>query len=63
MKTITVALSVLVLTGSLGVSFQRFVNRPYHPVLKDADSGDIIDFDGPCDLDPLGKDEIHVRFQ
>jgi hypothetical protein len=28
------------------------------PVLKDASSGDIIDFYGPCDHDPLGKDEI-----
>ena len=26
------------------------------PVLKDAD--DIIDFYGPCDHDPLGKDEV-----
>ncbi len=28
------------------------------PVLKDASSGDIIDFYGPCNHDPLGKDEI-----
>ena len=28
------------------------------PVLKDPNSGDIIDFYGPCDHDPLGKDEI-----
>jgi hypothetical protein len=28
------------------------------PVLKDASSGDIIDFYGSCDHDPLGKDEI-----
>jgi hypothetical protein len=28
------------------------------PVLKDASSGDIIDFYGSCEHDPLGKDEI-----
>lgn len=28
------------------------------PVLKDPGEGDIIDFYGPCDHDPLGKDEI-----
>lgn len=28
------------------------------PVLKDASSGDIIDYYGSCDHDPLGKDEI-----
>jgi hypothetical protein len=28
------------------------------PVLKDPSSGDIIDFYGSCDHDPLGKDEI-----
>jgi hypothetical protein len=28
------------------------------PVLKDPSEGDIIDFYGPCDYDPLGKDEI-----
>jgi len=32
-----------------------------HPILKDADSGDIIDFYGPCDHDPLGKDEIQAQ--
>lgn len=29
------------------------------PVLKDPAEGDIIDFYGPCDHDPLGKDEVH----
>jgi hypothetical protein len=29
-----------------------------HPQLKSPDSGDIVDFYGPCDHDPLGKDEI-----
>jgi hypothetical protein len=28
------------------------------PVLKDANSGDIIDFYGPCDHDPMGRGEI-----
>ena len=28
------------------------------PVLKDPRDGDIIDFFGPCDHDPLGKEEI-----
>ena len=29
-----------------------------HPQLKSADSGDIIDYYGSCDHDPLGKDEV-----
>ena len=32
-----------------------------HPILKQADSGDIIDFYGPCNHDPLGKDEIQAQ--
>lgn len=32
-----------------------------HPVLKETDSGDIIDFYGPCSHDPLGKDEIQSQ--
>jgi len=28
------------------------------PVLKDASEGDIVDFYGPCDYDPLGKEEV-----
>jgi hypothetical protein len=28
------------------------------PELKDASDGDIIDFYGPCDYDPLGKEEV-----
>jgi hypothetical protein len=32
-----------------------------HPILKDADSDDIIDFYGPCDHDPLGKDEVQAQ--
>jgi len=31
------------------------------PRLKEADSGDIIDFYGSCNHDPLGKDEIHAQ--
>jgi len=31
------------------------------PVLKDPGSGDIIDFYGPCNHDPLGKEEIHEQ--
>jgi hypothetical protein len=33
------------------------------PELKDASEGDIIDFYGPCDHDPLGKVEIHRQKQ
>lgn len=28
------------------------------PVLRDPRDGDIIDFYGPCDYDPLGKEEV-----
>jgi hypothetical protein len=28
------------------------------PVLKDPSDADIIDFYGPCDYDPLGKEEV-----
>jgi hypothetical protein len=31
------------------------------PVLKDPSEGDIIDFYGACDHDPLGKDEIESQ--
>jgi len=31
------------------------------PVLKDSSEGDIIDFYGPCDHDPLGKEEIESQ--
>jgi hypothetical protein len=33
------------------------------PILKDASEGDIIDFYGSCDHDPLGKDEIESQRQ
>lgn len=32
-----------------------------HPVLKDPSEGDIIDFYGPCDHDPLAKEEIEAQ--
>ena len=28
------------------------------PVLKDVSEGDIVDFYGPCDYDPLGQQEV-----
>ncbi len=31
------------------------------PVLKDPSEGDIIDFYGPCDHDPLGKEEVKAQ--
>lgn len=31
------------------------------PVLKDPSQGDIIDYYGSCDHDPLGKDEIQSQ--
>ena len=32
-----------------------------HPVLKDPSEGDIIDYYGPCDEDPLGADQVHEQ--
>jgi hypothetical protein len=29
-----------------------------HPQLKNPDSGDVVDFYGPCDHNPLGKSEV-----
>jgi len=34
-----------------------------HPVLQSADSGDMIDYYGPCDHDPLSKEEIDKQKQ
>jgi hypothetical protein len=31
------------------------------PMLKDADSEDVIDFYGPCDHDPTGNDEVQAQ--
>jgi hypothetical protein len=32
-----------------------------HPVLTDPSDGDIIDYYGSCDEDPLGKDQVHEQ--
>jgi hypothetical protein len=32
-----------------------------HPVLTDPSGGDIIDYYGPCDEDPLGKDQVQEQ--
>jgi hypothetical protein len=32
-----------------------------HPVLLDPSDGDVIDYYGSCDEDPLGKDQVHER--
>lgn len=32
-----------------------------NPVLKDPSDGDMIDFYGPCDEDPLGTDQVHEQ--
>jgi hypothetical protein len=32
-----------------------------HPQLKDPQSGDIIDYYGSCDHDPLGRDEVEKQ--
>ena len=34
-----------------------------HPVLQDANTGDMIDYYGSCDHDPLGKEEITKQLQ
>ena len=31
------------------------------PVLKDPSEGDIIDFYGPCETDPLGQDQVRQQ--
>jgi hypothetical protein len=33
------------------------------PLLKEADSGDVIDFYGSCSHDPLGKEEVQVQLR
>jgi len=32
-----------------------------HPQLKSAAEGDIVDYYGPCDHDPLGKEEVESQ--
>ena len=34
-----------------------------HPVLEDPNSGDSIDFYGPCDEDPVGKHQVEKQEQ
>ena len=34
-----------------------------HPVLQSADTGDMVDYYGPCDHDPLGKEEISKQLE
>ena len=32
-----------------------------HPQLKNAQTGDVIDFSGPCDESPTGKDQVQAQ--
>jgi hypothetical protein len=32
-----------------------------HPTLKSSDSGDVIDYYGPCDESPVGQDQIREQ--
>jgi hypothetical protein len=32
-----------------------------HPTLKDSDTGDVIDYYGPCDESPLSQDQIRTQ--
>ena len=86
MKIIKLPLTIMALTGALGLSAVStqaqtviakdvFSNDSYchtkfesiredtlassAPVLKDVD--DIVDFYGPCDHEPLGKEEIQAQ--
>jgi hypothetical protein len=59
--------SVIVLERSDGYCHLKFpaireeTLSSAQPALKDAESEDIIDFYGPCDHDPTGKDEIQAQ--
>jgi hypothetical protein len=81
-----IALSVLILAATVGVSvtranaFDGFITKvpaqegsychlkfpairsstlaSKHPQLKSPQSGDVIDYYGACDHDPLGRDEV-----
>ncbi len=44
-------------------AIRRNTVRSNHPQLEDAHSGDIVDFYGPCDHDPLGRNEIVAQRQ
>jgi hypothetical protein len=39
---------------------EETLNWP-RPVLKDPSEGDIIDFYGPCDHDPIGKEQVRSQ--
>jgi hypothetical protein len=84
MKSIKSLLSVILLSGNLGLSVapvsaaegiiskvpaSNYCHMKFpaireetlgsdRPVLKDGNSGDVIDFYGPCNYDPLGKDSV-----
>ena len=32
-----------------------------HPILKVPNDGNLIDFYGPCDEDPVGRDQVHEQ--
>ena len=32
-----------------------------NPTLKDSSTGDVIDFYGPCDENPVGKDQVQAQ--
>jgi hypothetical protein len=88
MKSIKSLLSVVFLTGAMGLSAMSvaadgviskdvlpegdYCHMKFpairedtlawkHPVLEDDSSGNIIDFYGPCDHDPLGEKEIQSQ--
>ena len=44
-------------------AIQELTLSTARPLLKEADSGDIIDFYGPCSHDPLGKEEIQAQLR
>ena len=31
------------------------------PALKDSSTGDVVDFYGPCDENPVGKDQVQAQ--
>jgi hypothetical protein len=61
-----VSTSTLTLEGYCHLRFPAIQGRTLssdHPQLKSEDSGDMVDFYGPCDHDPLGKDEVDRQKQ
>ncbi len=54
-----VLFKVEVSDGYCHMQFRAMKEDSYHsPVFQDADSSDIIDYYGPCDHDPLGRQEM-----